>query len=264
MTAETHSPAVAGYLARLDEASRLLPDALRAELLAQVREHLAELEASGLDDAGLRVALERFGTPEQLVAAEAEQAGLVLVPLGTTTTTRTTTTAAASPSAAPPVAPDRRVWGGLELSAVLLLALGGFVVPVLAPLVGMVLAWLSPRWTRRTKVGAALAFCAPVVLVAVGALVYALWPEHRTVTVVSSDQGTIEVPVPDDVAGDVSDGDEETYVGGFWDSAYPLLNDASSMMLFAVPFALSVLTLAGGMVSGLWLALTGRVSSGGR
>lgn len=224
MKAETRSPAVASYLARLDEASRLLPDDLRAELVGQVREHLAELEHSGLDDVGLRVALERFGTPEQLVAAEAEQAGLVLAPADQV---RTTTTAAVDL----PAAPERPVWGGLELSAVLLVLLGGFVVPVLAPVVGMVLAWLSPRWTRRTKVGTTLVFCSPVVLVIAGALLYlvtGVW--------------TNRTPQSDD---------------GYWDSAYPVVSHGGEIFT-GIFLALLVLSLVGWLVAGLWLALAGR------
>lgn len=246
MTAETRSPAVTDYLARLDDASRLLPSDLRAELLGQVREHLTELERSGLDDVGLRVALERFGTPEQLVAAEAEQAGLVLVPLGTTTPT--TTAAAASGQ---PAAPERRVWGGLELTSVLLLALGGFVVPVLAPVVGVVLALLSPRWTRRTKLGAVLAFCSPALVLVLTGVAYALWPHQRTVTVMTSDQGPVEVPIPDHVPG------EPVTDTGSWSSAYPVL-DHGRTLLVAAPLALVVLAVVGGLVAALWLALTGR------
>lgn len=245
--AETRSPAVASYLAHLDEASRLLPPDLRAELVGQVREHLAELERSGLDDVGLRIALERFGTPEQLVAAEAEQAGLVLVPLGTSTP-RTTTAVVGSPS---PAAPERRAWGGLELTSVLLLALGGVVVPVLAPVVGLVLALVSPLWTRRAKAGAALAFFAPALLLLVSGVVYALWPHQRTVTVVTSDQGAVEVPIPDRVPG------EPVLDTGFWDSAYSWL-DHGRTLLVAAPLALVVLTIAGGLVAGLWLAVAGR------
>ena len=42
-------------------------------------------------------------------------------------------------------------WGGLEIAAVLLLALGAFVLPVVGPAVGLVCAWLSDQWTRSEK-----------------------------------------------------------------------------------------------------------------
>lgn len=248
MMAETRSPAVTDYLARLEEASRLLPDHLRAELVGQVREHLTELERSGLDDVGLRVALERFGTPEQLVAAEADQAGLVLVPLGTTAPGTTTTAAPAATGL--PAAPERRVWGGLELASVLLLALGGFVAPVLAPVVGMVLALLSPRWTRRTKVGALLAFCSPALVLVLSGVTYVLWPHQRTVTVMTSD-GPVEVPIPDHVPG------EPMTDTGSWQSTFPVV-DHGQALLVAAPIALAVLAVVGGLVAGLWLAFAGR------
>jgi hypothetical protein len=43
-------------------------------------------------------------------------------------------------------------WGGLEIAAVLLLSVGTFVVPVIAPITGLVLAWTSDAWTRTEKV----------------------------------------------------------------------------------------------------------------
>jgi hypothetical protein len=57
-------------------------------------------------------------------------------------------------------------WGGLEISAVVLLALGAFVVPVLGPLVGLGLAWASPRWTQREKAVPTLLAVVPSVLAA--------------------------------------------------------------------------------------------------
>jgi uncharacterized membrane protein len=42
-------------------------------------------------------------------------------------------------------------WGGLEIAAVLLLAVGAFVVPVVGPAVGLVCAWFSDQWTRAEK-----------------------------------------------------------------------------------------------------------------
>lgn len=192
----TSSPAVADYLARLERAAQALPPAQREELLAGVREHLAELDAQGSDTSGeaaVREALDRFGTPEQLVAAEAEQAGLV------------------------PLAP-RPVWGPLELSAVLLVLLGGFVVPVLAQVVGLVLAWLSPRWTRGTKLGATLVFAAPALL------------------------AVIAVPLA---------------VAGAHAGRGPLGTALGGAALVAVVLVV-VLAALGWLVSGLWLALAGR------
>jgi hypothetical protein len=42
-------------------------------------------------------------------------------------------------------------WGGLEIASVLLLTVGGFVVPIIGPIVGLILAWNSRRWSSREK-----------------------------------------------------------------------------------------------------------------
>jgi hypothetical protein len=42
-------------------------------------------------------------------------------------------------------------WGGLEIAAVLLLGVGAFVAPVIAPAAGVLCAWLSGQWTRAEK-----------------------------------------------------------------------------------------------------------------
>lgn len=42
-------------------------------------------------------------------------------------------------------------WGATEVAAVVCLGVGGFVVPLVGPFVGLVLAWSSPRWTDREK-----------------------------------------------------------------------------------------------------------------
>ena len=55
-------------------------------------------------------------------------------------------------------------WGGLEIAAVLLLSVGSFVVPVIAPAAGLVCAWLSDQWTRREK-WIATGICSLVLLV---------------------------------------------------------------------------------------------------
>jgi len=52
-----------------------------------------------------------------------------------------------------PVAPSSGSsrWGGLEIAAVLLLGLGSFLIPVVAPIAGLVCAWASTAWTSREK-----------------------------------------------------------------------------------------------------------------
>ena len=50
------------------------------------------------------------------------------------------------------VVPAGSPWGGLEAAAVALLTAGTVLLPLVGPLAGVVLACLSPRWTRREKV----------------------------------------------------------------------------------------------------------------
>lgn len=51
-----------------------------------------------------------------------------------------------------PVYPETRSrWGGLEIAAVLLLGVGGFIVPVIAPIAGLFCAWMSDQWSRAEK-----------------------------------------------------------------------------------------------------------------
>ena len=69
----------------------------------------------------------------------------------------------AEPPTAVVPAPATR-WGGLEIAAVLLLSVGSFVVPVIAPAAGLLCAWLSEQWTRREK-WVATGICSLVLLV---------------------------------------------------------------------------------------------------
>jgi hypothetical protein len=42
-------------------------------------------------------------------------------------------------------------WGGIEVGAALLMTVGMILLPVVAPLLGLALAWLSSYWTTREK-----------------------------------------------------------------------------------------------------------------
>jgi hypothetical protein len=59
-------------------------------------------------------------------------------------------------------------WGGLEIAAVIVLAVGGllaFVVPLVPVLVGLVLVWCSQQWTRGEKAVATGLALVPALLV---------------------------------------------------------------------------------------------------
>jgi hypothetical protein len=145
---------VRDYLGRLHAAGWGLAPARRDELVAEVREHIvealrAETAAGNQGEAVVRNVLERLGPPEDIVRAESESqlygAGSAppgYAPVGPPGQ-------AAGP--APPYALESP-WGPVEIAAVLLLALGGFVLPVFGPLIGLVLVWVSSQWTRTQKV----------------------------------------------------------------------------------------------------------------
>jgi hypothetical protein len=105
------------YLDRLERAAAHLQRARRAELVAEIREHievaLREEDAAG--EAVVRNVLERLGEPEEIVEA------------------------------AEPLPPGGRA-GKLEIGALILM-----VVPFIGWLFGIVLVLLSSAWSNRQK-----------------------------------------------------------------------------------------------------------------
>src|SRR5207245_827411 len=114
---------VANYLRRLRWAARGLPRARRRELLNEISGHIAEAReaapAAPDQGRGVRALLARLGDPRDIVR---EAGGPVL---------------ASRPS-------------GLEIAAVILLLIGGFVF-LIGWVVGFVLLWTSPRWRWTDK-----------------------------------------------------------------------------------------------------------------
>ncbi len=162
----TTDPIVADYLRRLDAAAAGLPAGRRAELAAEVREHIdtALAEAGAADEVTVRNTLDRLGSPEEIVAAEEgtaispEQEGTSPAPVGRS--------ARAGSS-----------WGALEVAAAACLGLAwpALLLPY-GPLwwlglgvAGLVLVWASARWSGRQK---ALISTVVVALYAAAILVY--------------------------------------------------------------------------------------------
>ncbi|MBI4939285.1 MAG: hypothetical protein HY830_00890 [Actinobacteria bacterium] len=160
-------PEVTRFLARLDEAAAALPPGRREELVAEIRDHLRDALSVGAgDEAALRETLDRLGDPADIVAAEADGAApAAAAPATPATPVWQTGPPGQEPWPAPRVSP----WGGLEIAAVLLLTAGTVVVPVVGPLVGLVLAWVSERWTHREKVVATVLTLLPVAVLVAGA-----------------------------------------------------------------------------------------------
>jgi uncharacterized membrane protein len=118
----TVNPLVRAYLDELRDAARDLPRARRTELVQEIEEYLVEALPPDAGEAEVRTALDRLGAPEQIVAEERGRAGVSVVQAG---------------------------WG--EWVAVVLLAIGGVVIPVLGWVIGAVLLWASRIWTVRDK-----------------------------------------------------------------------------------------------------------------
>jgi hypothetical protein len=123
---------IADYLDRLRRAGAGLPPAARAELLDDIAAHLAETVGPGADEAQARQALDELGTPKEIAAAAAAESG---APVGV-------------PAGAPARAGGELAY---DVGTVLVLLLGGFVVPVLGWIAGVVMLWNGPRWSTREK-----------------------------------------------------------------------------------------------------------------
>lgn len=127
---------VRDYLGRLEAAAWPLSGDRRGEVVSEVREHIesALAEAGRRDEVTARNVLERLGAPEEIVAAETDAGG----PLRWTP---------------PPAAAGQRrpQWGPVEIGAILFLTAGAIFLPVVGPMIGLVLVWLSGEWTTRQK-----------------------------------------------------------------------------------------------------------------
>ncbi len=157
--ADPKAELVRGYLERLRAAATGLPPDRREELLAEVREHIGAAltaEPGGPTEVSVRNVLDRLGPPEEIVRAELEDlAPPVADQVG-----------AAAEATGPP-------WGTLEVAALVTLAAGGIVLPVFGLLLGLLLAWLSDRWTTQQKLVASALALLPMILILPVALISA-------------------------------------------------------------------------------------------
>jgi uncharacterized membrane protein len=114
---------VAGYLKRLDKALRDLPRDRRKDLLDEISGHIAEArgDLETESEATIRTLLDRLGEPEDIAAEAEERYG-----------TRSKGTA-------------------LDIATLILLLIGGVVLPVVGWIVGVVLLWISETWTTKEK-----------------------------------------------------------------------------------------------------------------
>jgi uncharacterized membrane protein len=112
------------YLNRLNRELAGVPRTRRNELVQEISEHIAEARA-GLEDEGeaeIRTLLDRLGDPAE-IAAEA--------------------------GARFEAQPRQRNW--LDIVTLVLLLIGGLVLPVIGWFIGVVLLWTSSAWTTGEK-----------------------------------------------------------------------------------------------------------------
>jgi len=134
---------VEDYLRELRTAAQgLLPADRRDELIEEITAHIAEARQSDGSPLAVRNILDRLGDPADIVRAAAD------TPPGSPAWSGAPSSAG-HPAGQPATQPGRA--GALELAAVLFLLLGGIVIPVLGWFIGVVLLWMSPRWTAKDK-----------------------------------------------------------------------------------------------------------------
>jgi hypothetical protein len=114
---------VADYLKRLNAELRGLPRARRRELMEEISEHIAAARAEfdSENEARIRTLLDQLGEPGDIAAEALEREG---------------------------VKPPGR-W--LDVLTLILLPLGGIILPVVGWVIGVVLLWMSETWTSREK-----------------------------------------------------------------------------------------------------------------
>jgi len=155
---------VEDYLRELHIAAQGLPADRRDELIEEITAHIAEARQSDGSPLAVRNILDRLGDPADIVRAAAD------TPPGSPAWSGAPSSAG-HPAGQPATQPGRA--GALELAAVLFLLLGGIVIPVLGWFIGVVLLWMSPRWTAKDKLLGTLVWpgglLAPALLAAAGA-----------------------------------------------------------------------------------------------
>jgi uncharacterized membrane protein len=132
------------YLKRLNRELAGLPRARRRELVAEISEHIAEARADleSESEAAIRTLLDRLGDPEEIAAEARERFG---------------------------VTPRKAGWK--EVGALIMLPIGGVILPVLGWFIGIVLLWVSDAWSTRDKVIGTVLFPGGLLLpVALGVL----------------------------------------------------------------------------------------------
>ena len=154
MTQEPAPQVVRSYLAQLESALSGVAADVRESIVAGVAEEL-----SGLDAAAAAARIETLGDPAFIAAeARAESPAPVIT----------------APAPAAEFGMSSQRWY-IVLTTVLL-EFGGIVIPLAGWVVGIMLLWASPLWTRVEKLVATIVPPSAAALVVIGALVLDLAP----------------------------------------------------------------------------------------
>jgi hypothetical protein len=123
--------AVKEYLHDLEVELRDLPRSRRQELLGEIHEHIdsALAEAPTHDEAEVRNVLDRLGDPSDIAEEARQRFGVPKVKSG-----------------------------ALEIAALILLVIGGIILPVIGWFIGVILLWSSRVWTTGEKLAGTLLF----------------------------------------------------------------------------------------------------------
>lgn len=118
----TRDRVVTRYLHELESAARGLPPLERRELLAEIRSHIATALPRGdaHSEADVRQVLDNLGSADEIVRAAGGQ-------------------------------PLEARAGAREIITVLLVLLGGLLLPLIGWFAGIVMLWSSAAWTTREK-----------------------------------------------------------------------------------------------------------------
>ena len=122
MTTDTSNPLVRRYLDDLRATTRQLPRGRREELFAEIEAHIADALPPDASETQVRDVLEQLGEPGAIAEEERERLGIA-----------------------------RPRSGALEWIAIVMLLIGGLIIPIAGWFVGVVLLWSSRVWTVRDK-----------------------------------------------------------------------------------------------------------------
>jgi len=118
--------AVDDYIKRLERSMRDVPASRRNEIVAEIREHLDETLAHlppDATEADVRNAIESVGEPDDIASEARDRLG---------------------------IRPIQARW--TDTAAVILLPIGGVILPFFGWVIGLIFLWMSSVWTTKEKI----------------------------------------------------------------------------------------------------------------